>query len=124
MPRRVNLPGADELFRNTAASRTSEAAPVDAGADRSDGPGRSPEVAPDDTAPHGGSGRIKHDEKMTVYVTSQELFDIEQARIQLRRSLGRNVDRGRLVRAALAVALADLDERGADSDVAERLRSP
>jgi hypothetical protein len=39
----------------------------------------------------------------------------------LRRSLGSAVDRGRLVRAAVAMALADLDERGDDSELVRRL---
>ena len=67
------------------------------------------------------SGRVKHDEKMTVYVTAAELLAVEQARLGLRAELGRSVDRGRFVRAALAVALADLDARGTHSDVARRL---
>ena len=73
------------------------------------------------TRPATASGRVKHDEKMTVYVTAAELLAVEQARLQLRSELGRTVDRGRFVRAALAVALADLDARGTDSDVARRL---
>lgn len=106
MPRRVNMPGADELFRPTAREAVA------------------PEAAtPEEPAPsRSGSGRVKHDEKMTVYVTSEELLAIEQARLRLRRALGRNVDRGRLVRAALAVALEDLEARDTDSDIAERLR--
>ncbi|MGJ9412226.1 hypothetical protein ACHAAC_05910 [Aeromicrobium sp. CF4.19] len=108
MPRRVNLPGADELFRSTARPSTAPA----------DEPG-----VPEQPA-KGGSGRVKHDEKMTVYVTSEELMAIEQARLALRSSLARNVDRGRLVRAALSIALEDLQERGVESDVARRLGSP
>ena len=104
MPRRVNMPGADELFPTT----TQRPAPAPADDDEPPSPVR-------------GSGRVKHDEKMTVYVTSDELLALEQARLTLRGDLGRNVDRGRLVRAAIAVALDDLDERGTDSDVARRL---
>lgn len=59
---------------------------------------------------------------MTVYVTAEELLEIEHARIALRRSLGGAVDRGRLVRAAMAMALADLDANGDDSDLVRRLR--
>ncbi|WP_375003442.1 hypothetical protein [Aeromicrobium sp. CTD01-1L150] len=114
MPRRVNLPGADELFRSTARPAR-------------DGEDQAPqEPSPSQPAPEGprrGSGRVKHDEKMTVYVTSEELLAIEQARLRLRGSLGRNVDRGRLVRAALAIVLEDLEDRGTDSDVARRLSS-
>ena len=113
MPRRVNLPGADELFRSTAREAATPETPT---------PEPAPASAEDTTPSRSGSGRVKHDEKMTVYVTSDELLAIEQARLRLRRALGRNVDRGRLVRAALAVALEDLEARGTDSDVAERLR--
>ncbi len=66
------------------------------------------------------SGRVRHDEKMTVYVTSEELLDIEHARLTLRRS-GLSVDRGRLVREAVALVLADLDECGDDSLLVQRL---
>ena len=52
--------------------------------------------------PRKPSGRVKHDEKMTVYVTSQELLDIEHARLPLRAEHGLAVDRGRLVREALS----------------------
>lgn len=100
MPKRVSLPGADELFRATARPDTAaESAPA--------------------TPP--GGGRVRHDEKMTIYVTSSELLAVEQARLQLRSELGKNVDRGKLVRAALELALADLEARGMDSDLAQRL---
>ena len=68
------------------------------------------------------SGRVRHDEKMTVYVTSDELLDIEHARLDLRRHHGLGVDRGRIVRAAVALALEELDEHGADSALLARLR--
>ena len=51
---------------------------------------------------------------MTVYVTADELLDIEHARLTLRRS-GLSVDRGRLVREAVALVLADLEQNGDDS---------
>ena len=97
MPRRVTVPGGDDLFRPTAKSAPAE---VDSAT---------------------ASGRVKHDEKMTVYLTVDELMAVEQARLELRSQLGRTVDRGRFVRAALAVALADLESRGTKSDVARRL---
>lgn len=100
MPRRVNLPGADELFRATANTEAASAT---------------------DEEISTASGRVKHDEKMTVYVTAAELLAVEQARLKLRSELGRTVDRGRFVRAALAIALADLESRGTDSEVARRL---
>ncbi|MFZ0139773.1 MAG: hypothetical protein WAL70_01705 [Aeromicrobium sp.] len=104
MPRRLNLPTADELFRATSPR------PREEGEDDE-------EQLPQD----GLSGRVKHNEKMTVYLTSDELLAIEQARLKLRGDLGRNVDRGRLVRAALAIALGDLETRGTDSEIAQRL---
>ena len=58
---------------------------------------------------------------MTVYVTSDELVDLEQARLVLRRDHGLAVDRGRLVREAVALVLADLDENGLDSLLVQRL---
>ncbi len=58
---------------------------------------------------------------MTVYVTADELLDLEQARISLRRDHGLAVDRGRLVREAVALVLADLDENGLDSLLVQRL---
>ena len=78
----------------------------------------------DDAEPAGQrrpSGRVRHDEKMTVYVTSDELLDIEHARLTLRREHGLAVDRGRLVREALALVLADLEAQGADSALVQRL---
>ena len=48
---------------------------------------------------------------MTVYVTADELLDLEHARLALRRDHGLAVDRGRLVREAVALVLADLEEQ-------------
>lgn len=103
--KRPSMPGADELFRATAPAKAVEQ------------PAPAPEPEPSAAA----SGRVKHDEKMTVYVTAAELMAVEQARLTLRSELGRSVDRGRFVRAALAQALADLELRGINSDVARRL---
>ena len=58
---------------------------------------------------------------MTVYVTADELLDIEHARLSLRRDQGLAVDRGRLVREAIAIALADLEANGDDSVLVQRL---
>ena len=112
--RRVRLPAADELFRPTVVAPE---------APRSIGP--SVDAPTDDPDPSAGqgrapSGRVRHDEKMTVYVTSEELLDIEDARLSLRRS-GLSVDRGRLVREAVAIALADLETNGRDSALVARL---
>ncbi|WP_367650260.1 hypothetical protein [Nocardioides sp. zg-1230] len=119
MARRVSMPAADDLFRPT-----SDAAPEPAPEQR---PRRVRAVAdtnPDPGEPAGPrkpSGRVRHDEKMTVYVTSDELLDIEHARLTLRREHGLAVDRGRLVREALALVLADLEAQGADSALVQRL---
>jgi hypothetical protein len=57
-----------------------------------------------------------------VYLSGTELLDLERARVVLR-SYGIPVDRGRIVREALAVVLADIDAAGEDSLVAQRLRT-
>jgi hypothetical protein len=54
-------------------------------------------------------------------VTADELVDIEHARLMLRRDHGLAVDRGRLVREALAIVLADLEQHGDDSELVRRL---
>jgi hypothetical protein len=109
----VRLPAADDLFRPT---------------------GEEPELEPpreerrvravppaEETKPRKPSGRVRHDEKMTVYVTADELLDIDHARLTLRREHGLAVDRGRMVREAVALVLADLEEHGLDSLLVQRL---
>lgn len=104
MPRRVGLPGAAELFRPTTAPDTE---------------------APDEGAEPGlPSGRVRHEEKITVYVSSDELLTLEQARLTLRAQYGVAVDRGRIVRTAIGLAMADLAARGGDSDLVHVLRQP
>jgi hypothetical protein len=93
--RRVSLPGVAELLRPA---------------------GRGPAV----TAERQASGRESHPQKITVYLSGSELLDLERARLTLR-ALGITVDRGRIVREALAVLLADLDSEGDKSLVARRL---
>jgi hypothetical protein len=134
--RRVSLPGADELFRRTSEA----AAKADAEHDDRVRPTLAAAPPPEEPAPSAGheagethaaeetlpptrtaSGRVRHDEKMTVYMTADELLELEHARLVLRRTLGSAVDRGRLVRAAVAMALADLDEHGADGQLVRRL---
>jgi hypothetical protein len=115
VPRRVNVPAADDIFRPTAVPapepEESESQVVElAAATKPKAPARQ------------ASGRVKHDEKMTVYVTADELLDIEHARLDLRRRHALGVDRGRIVRAAIAMALADLDAHGEDSALVQRLR--
>jgi hypothetical protein len=94
--RRVSLPGIAELLRPA---------------------GRGPDVEAERQA----SGRERHAQKITVYLSGGELLDLERARLTLR-ALGLTVDRGRIVREALAVMLADLDAGGEKSLVARRLR--
>ena len=192
MPRRVSLPGADELFRTTggtalqpstprqhnngdattpppadrlrpvpvadedgaaAARRVEENAPEDDAArrertdpksttaaehTRSDAPEAPGPTTPaqrrppqDHPAPERRrrgapnrrpSGRERHDEKITVYVSAEELMDLEHARLVLRGEHGLAVDRGRIVREAVAVVLADLESRGDASILVRRLR--
>jgi hypothetical protein len=95
--RRVNVPGVAELFRPAYPQ-------------------------PDDADERQATGRERHDQKITVYLSATELLDLEHARLRLRR-FGFVMDRGRLVREAIAILLADLDARGKDSLVARRIRS-
>jgi hypothetical protein len=68
-----------------------------------------------------GSGRIRHEEKITVYVSADELLALEQARLTLRARHAMAVDRGRIVREAIAAMLADLEANGDDSELVRRL---
>lgn len=70
-----------------------------------------------------GSGRVRHDEKITVYISSEELLRLEQARLTLRSDHGISVDRGRVVREAVAMCLDDLDAHDTDSALVHRLGS-
>ncbi|MFZ0044620.1 MAG: hypothetical protein WAL16_02210 [Streptosporangiaceae bacterium] len=54
-------------------------------------------------------------------MSGPELIDLERARLALR-SYGISVDRGRVVREAIAVLVADLDAAGENSLLAQRLR--
>jgi hypothetical protein len=68
------------------------------------------------------SGRERHDEKITVYLSPEELYDLEQARLAIRGDLGMAVDRGRIVRESLSIIIADLEAKGESSILARRLR--
>ena len=125
--RRVSLPTADDLFRPTgeenetpevteAPARPVKAVPKQAAQNSAQS---SAQTEP--KTKRASSGRVRHDEKMTVYVTADELVDIEHARLALRRDHGLAVDRGRLVREALAIVLADLEHHGDDSELVRRL---
>jgi hypothetical protein len=123
MARRVSLPSADDLFRATEeqdanargrAGKPSTRGPVHAVPDQ-------PEPQAEPQPPRKPSGRVKHDEKVTVYVTAQELLDLEHARLSLRAEHGLAVDRGRVVREALHLVLADLEQNGEASALVRRL---
>lgn len=137
MTRRASLPGADELFKaNTpalsAVRQIPEAVEV-----------QSPPAAIQTSVPlspkskkgvrsiprrritaveKSPSGRERHDDKITVYLSPDELFDLDQARLTLRGDLGLAVDRGRIVRESIAVIIADLESKGDQSILARRLR--
>ncbi len=123
MSRRVKLPGASELFRPTgtetpAPRRSEDERVAQAVRPVEDLPVSTPTTP---SAPAVGTGRVRHDEKITVYVSREELLALEQARLRLRGELGLAVDRGRLVRAAIAYALSDLESAGEDGEMIRRL---
>ena len=136
MTRRISLPGADELFRKTTLSAVPDQVveevevahtnrpttqSVAKAAPKSTGVRQTPRRRPTGLD-KGPSGREKHDEKITVYLSPEELFDLEQARLHLRGDLGLAVDRGRIVRESIAVIIADLEAKGDQSILARRLR--
>ena len=139
MPRRVRMPGADELFGrgpvtlgNNAARLRAVPDPVE-DEDDVEEPAEAlreapaPRSTPAPRLPVGQSrgratGRERHDEKITVYVSPEELVGLEQARIMLRAGHGLAVDRGRIVREAVNLVLADLTEHGEDSSLVRVLR--
>ena len=92
-PRRVSLPGVAELLRPA-------------------GPG------PASDSGRQASGREAHSQKITVYLSADEFLDLERVRLTLR-AHGIGVDRGRLVREAIAVLMMDL-EAGIDASVIAR----
>jgi hypothetical protein len=134
MTRRASLPGADELFRANTPALSAVRQIAEEAQDVSKPIGVSP-TAPKTkkgvrstprrrvtTVDRSPSGREKHDEKITVYLSPDELFDIDQARLTLRGDLGLAVDRGRIVRESIAVIVADLEAKGDQSILARRLR--
>jgi hypothetical protein len=133
------MPGADELFGrgpatlgNTARLRAvpdpvedEEEADEPAAAPLREAPQPRGSAAP--RAPAGrpsgrATGRERHDEKITVYVSPEELVALEQARITLRAGHGLALDRGRIVREAVNLVLADLSAHGEDSSLVQVLR--
>ncbi|MFA9428585.1 hypothetical protein [Egicoccus sp. AB-alg2] len=121
MNRRASLPGADELFRATSGRDERPGSEERSRRDEPRGRARlSPAPDPAADAPE-ASGRVRHDQKITVYLTAQELLDLEQARLRLRAEFDIAVDRGRIVREAVAELLQELHERGPDAAVVRRL---
>ncbi|GAB2499595.1 hypothetical protein GCM10026982_27590 [Nocardiopsis aegyptia] len=127
--RRVTLPGADELFFRPSGG-AEDAAPVETERQYTAPEQKSPPettarrkrriIAQPDGAPK-PSGRQRHDEKITVYISGPELLALEQTRLSLRAEHGLSADRGRLVREAVAVLLADFEENGQTSMLVRRL---
>jgi L-aminopeptidase/D-esterase-like protein len=117
--RRTSLPGAAELFRSTS--------PVPNGEDLAEGDWFE-STTPVSHRAHNGSPRLgtprqKHTSKITVYVSDEELLALEHSRLALRASHGLAVDRGRVVREAVAIMLADLEENGENSMLVRRLQA-
>jgi hypothetical protein len=81
------------------------------------------DVTPLRSAPRTPSGRQRHDEKITVYLSSGELLELERTRLELRARHGIGIDRGRIVREAIAIALAEFDQNGESSLLVRRLAS-
>jgi len=135
MTRRASLPGADELFRTNSpalsAVRQSAPEPTAEAPSTSVAPTRSSSKKGVRSIPRrrvtnvekSPTGRERHDEKITIYLSSDELFDLDQARLMLRGDLGLAVDRGRIVRESIAVIVADLEAKGDQSILARRLRN-
>jgi hypothetical protein len=119
LSRRVSLPGASELFGGAAPKQTRPEKRT-----TTDGPPastvRARTTVVDDRK---SSGRIRHDTKITVYVTEEELLGLEQTRLALRAEHGLTADRGRIVREAIDVLLADFVDHGPDSVLVRRLRA-
>lgn len=97
MPRKVTMPGSPDVLRGTDSTAVADA------------------------ASSRGTGRVRHDDKITVYVSRDELVRLEQARLTLRAEHGMSFDRGRIVREAVAAALDDLEARGPDAELLRRL---
>jgi hypothetical protein len=112
MPRRVGLAATSEIF------------PADASEDGRESPRPLGDPAATEFAARRGSGRIRHEEKITVYVSAEELVALEQARLTLRAQYGMAIDRGRIVREAIAAMLADFEASADDSELVRRLSTP
>jgi hypothetical protein len=122
----VSLPGADELFRSTQGPLTDQpTAEGTQSAERVEEPTDAAQAGPEGTVGderRAPSGRVRHDEKITVYVTSDELLDLERTRLVLRGDHRLAVDRGRIVREAIHLALEGVRDDGEASALVRRLR--
>ena len=101
MKGRASLPGADELFRVTSIEK-GRGRDAKQPAEEAEGDDRKP-------AERVPSGRQRHDEKVTFYCTADELMDLENARLLLRREHG------------VAQVLSELERDGADASLVRRL---
>ena len=129
MSRRASLPGADELFRAKplvsvpdVVATEDAVMPIEAAKPAKKNNAVRTTQRRRATTARQPSGRERHDEKITVYLSPDELFDLDQARILLRGDLGLAADRGRIVRESLAVIISDLEAKGENSILARRLR--
>lgn len=135
MTRRASLPGADELFRSNTPALSAVRQAAEPEAATAIPTTLAPSAPPKSkkgvrtisrrrvtAAEKSPSGRELHEEKITVYLSTDELYDLDQARLALRGDLGLAVDRGRIVRESIAVIIADLDAKGDQSILARRLR--
>ncbi|MFI6474671.1 MULTISPECIES: hypothetical protein [unclassified Streptomyces] len=113
---------AEQRSRGAAEAETAKARRTPAQGGSSSGSGTAQQRRRQRAANRRPSGRERHDEKITVYVSAEELMDLEHARLVLRGEHGLAVDRGRIVREAVAVVLADLESRGDASILVRRLR--
>jgi hypothetical protein len=122
--RRASLPGAAELFRATSPNQDEPIAAAPHPGVGAIAPSTSPRTVRRmrAVADRGPSGRERHDEKITVYCSPEELVELESARLALRAEHGLAIDRGRIVREAIAVVLADLEAKGDASILVRRLR--
>jgi len=135
MTRRASLPGADELFRSNTPALSAVRQAAESEATTVVPTTLAPSTPPKSkkgvrtisrrrvtAAEKSPSGRELHEEKITVYLSTDELYDLDQARLALRGDLGLAVDRGRIVRESIAVIIADLEAKGDQSILARRLR--
>lgn len=70
-----------------------------------------------------GKAKPRHQEKVTYYCTAEALTRLEGARLILRADHDITCDRGRIIRAALADVLDDLEARGDKSALVRRLQA-